>query len=101
VAPVAGGAGVTASGRPGGAEGRAPESSGLRPGNVLSTSGLLAGRTPRPQATCQNGAKTGSGTFSRKKMSQTPTALLGGLGAAEADEGVAGLGRDLGGAAAR
>ena len=50
-ADIAGGGGVTASGRPDGAEGRTPESSGLRPGNVLSTSGLLGGRTPQPKAT--------------------------------------------------
>jgi hypothetical protein len=35
-------------------------------------------------------AKTGSGTFSRKKMSQT---LLGALCAAKTDKSIAGLGR--------
>jgi len=42
---------MTASGRPGGAERGTPESSGLRRGSRASTSGLLGGRTPQPQAT--------------------------------------------------
>jgi len=45
-ADVAGGTGVTANWRPGGAEDGTPESAGLQRGSRLSTSGLLAGRTP-------------------------------------------------------